>query len=139
MSHHCFSSLVINIFWQVSCFVSAGLIVNPLCEMVTSYSKTSLTIVPFVCAILLALVFNTYLLVHPAQWTSKVLQLTYLSSDFKIWMVLIACIHFALGYSGEQFVFLRLAKALGKLRKKFRNGKRKQRKQFKVIEEEMRY
>ncbi len=68
----------------------------------------------------------------------NILDLTYLSSTFKIVIMGMAGVYFFLAYTGDRFVFLKLAKAIGRLRQVLK-GHKKSSKQFKMVARDMRY
>jgi cation-transporting ATPase 13A2 len=82
-----------------------------------------------------ALFVSTYLLLDPAQWLSEFMELTYMSFDFKIFILVLSVLGFALSYLSELFVFPQLAGLIGRLRAKM--GKKKKRKEYKVVLEGM--
>jgi cation-transporting ATPase 13A3/4/5 len=90
---------------------------------------------------MLALLISTYLLLDPAPWLYRLMELTYTSSSFKLSMLALAGIGFAASWVGEKFVFPRLAKGVSQLRARMVRGRLtatgepagKKRKLYKVI------
>lgn len=66
------------------------------------------------------------------------MQLTLMSLSFKFLIVLIAAIGFVVSWFGEKKVFLGLARAIGKTKDAIRPSLKKKRKEYKVIDEDMR-
>lgn len=93
---------------------------------------------PFVVTIVVALLFSSYMLFDPAEPFAKFMQLTRLSVDFKLFILVLALGGFACAWVFERRVFLLLARALGKIHDRLWPNRRKQRKKYKVILEEMR-
>ncbi|KAF2263922.1 P-type ATPase-like protein [Lojkania enalia] len=94
---------------------------------------------PFVVTMLITLVVTTYMLFHPAQWLSELMELTYMSVSFKIFILVLGLGNFAIAYVSEKFVFSGLAKWIGILKIKLNPKWRKKRKAYKVILESMRF
>ncbi|KAF3760211.1 hypothetical protein M406DRAFT_343355 [Cryphonectria parasitica EP155] len=91
---------------------------------------------PFLVTIGVTLVITLYMVMGPARWLAKGMQLTKISWDFKLFLVMLGLVYLVAAWTGEQHVFQKLARVFGKLRQAA-TGKRKQRKQYKVIREEM--
>ncbi|KAI9721371.1 MAG: hypothetical protein M1828_005231 [Chrysothrix sp. TS-e1954] len=94
---------------------------------------------PFVVTIVCATLISTYLLFDSAQWVFEFMQLTYLSNNFKIFIVVLAIGGFILSYGAERFVFPTLARMIGKAINASRTKHRKKRKEYKVILESMHF
>jgi cation-transporting ATPase 13A3/4/5 len=73
---------------------------------------------------------------YPPGWLAKVMQLTYLSRDFKIYIVVLGMAYFALAWMGEHVVFQPFARHIGKAKQSIFK-RQKTRKQYKVIQEKM--
>lgn len=95
--------------------------------------------VPFVATLVATLLISTYMLLDPAEWLYKLMELTYTSPGFKAILFLIALVGFAISYGSELWVFPELAKWIGKLKKRFFPEVMKNRKDYKVISEGMRF
>lgn len=100
-----------------------------------SYSSNN-HLVPFVVTIVVTLLFSSYMLFDPADWLYKFMQLTSMTWDFRVFIMVLGIGYFVLAWVCEQYVFQRIAKYIGKLRERF--GKKKERKQYKLIQERMR-
>ncbi|KAI9826875.1 MAG: hypothetical protein M1832_005814 [Thelocarpon impressellum] len=96
--------------------------------------------VPFVVTIAVALLLSTYLLLDPARPLQRFMQLTDMPLGFRISMLVLALAGFAGSWGGERFILPRLAKMIGRakqrLQPKYRPARR--RKQYKLLQEEMR-
>ena len=101
------------------------------------------------------------MLLDPAQWLADFMNLTPMSLDFQLLLLVLAAIGFVVAYAGERVVFPRLAKALGVWKQralvawrkrrgetasgggvkgedgKVVDGKGKKRKEYKVLREEI--
>lgn len=94
--------------------------------------------VPFVITIVATVLFSMYLLLDPAEGLAEFMQLTYLSLDFKGFMLFIAAVGFACAYVAERRGFPWLAKAVGKVHDWAWPHRRKKRKEYKLLSERMR-
>lgn len=99
---------------------------------------TNTTTVPFVITMVVALLASSYMLFDPAQWLYKLMQLTDMSLNFKIFILVLAIGGFLCSYLAERFAFPRLARLVGRMKARLRPNKQKKRKQYKVIQEAMR-
>jgi cation-transporting ATPase 13A2 len=64
------------------------------------------------------------------------MQLTYISWDFKLVIIGLGVLYFVLAYIGEHYVFHRLARVIGRVTTAV-TKKKKKRKEYKLIQEEM--
>ncbi|KMU82955.1 ATPase type 13A4 [Coccidioides immitis H538.4] len=115
----------------VSCYqyILSGLVLSvgpPFRQPMTSN-------VPFVVTIIVALLVSSYMLFQPADWLFRLMQLTYLSTPFKGWLVALAVGGFAVAYVSERHLFPELSRLLGHVYRVCRPGKRKQRRRYKVL------
>lgn len=92
---------------------------------------------PFVVTIVVALLFSSYMLFDPAEAFAKFMQLTRMSVDFKLFILILAIGGFACAWVFERRVFLLLARSMGKIHDRLWPHRRKQRKKYKVFLEEM--
>jgi cation-transporting ATPase 13A3/4/5 len=95
-------------------------------------------IVPFVITMSTALFLSTYLLLDPAEWLTKLMDLTYMSWDFKLELLGFAVAGFAVMYGCEMYFFPSLARWIGDVNVRLRPKSRKKRKEYKIIIEGMR-
>ncbi|RDL35105.1 Cation-transporting ATPase [Venustampulla echinocandica] len=91
---------------------------------------------PFVVTIIVALLFSSYMLFEPPGWLSRFMQLTEMSWDFKVFLLVLGVGYFALAWISEHYILPRLARFLGTLNESI-TKKSKVRKQYKLILEEM--
>jgi cation-transporting ATPase 13A3/4/5 len=91
---------------------------------------------PFVAMISVALLITLNLVLGPMRWVRHLMQLTYISWDFKLVIVGLGVLYFVLAYLGEHFVFQRLARIIGRATAAV-TKKTKKRKEYKLIAEKM--
>ena len=94
---------------------------------------------PFVTTMFITLAITIYMLMDPAKWVMKSMELTYVDTPFKLFIILLGFGNFALAYTSEKFVFPALAKWVGILKIKANPKWRKQRKAYKDILESLRF
>ncbi|KAL1642529.1 hypothetical protein SLS61_009619 [Didymella pomorum] len=93
---------------------------------------------PFITTIFLALALSTYMLFDPADWVMQSMELTDMDVSFKVFLLVLGLGNFAVAYLAEGYLLPGLAKWIGVLKVKVGGEKwRKQRKQYKVIQESM--
>lgn len=73
----------------------------------------------------------------PPKWLVQIMQLTYLSGSFETWLFALAIGSFLISWVAERQLFPRLARILGKTYIWLKPRHRKQRRQHKVLLEEM--
>lgn len=95
-------------------------------------------IVPFMATILGGLMVATWMLFATPDWLFRLMQLTPMPTSFKILLFFMGLVQLGIGGAGEQYVLPKLAKGVGILKEKASGGKGKDRKMYKVLEEEMR-
>lgn len=83
------------------------------------------------------LVITSCMLLGPPKWASQIMQLTFLSGRFEAWLFALAIGGFLLSWVAEREIFPRLARVLGKTYLQLRPRHRKQRRQYKVVLEDM--
>ena len=93
---------------------------------------------PFVVTIVVTSLFSFRMLFDPGVWLSRLMQLTDMSADFKVFVLVLALGGFACASIAERRVFMWLARLLGKVHKRVLPHRRKKRKQYKQLLEEMR-
>lgn len=91
---------------------------------------------PFVATISITLLVTLDLVLGPAKWLSDLMQLTYVSWDFKLKLIGLGVIYLVLAWTGENHVFQRLARAIGGGMERFSQTSKK-RKEYKLIQERM--
>ncbi|KAI1809165.1 hypothetical protein GGS20DRAFT_343323 [Poronia punctata] len=92
---------------------------------------------PFMTTIILAFAIALYMVFTPAHWLRKLMQLTRISSSFKVTLLLLGIVYLLLAWMFESFVFQRLARAIGQAKHRLTKTAKK-RKEYKVINERMR-
>lgn len=85
-----------------------------------------------------ALFLSAYLLLDPAKWLAELMDLTYMSWDFKLTILAIAITGFVVMYGCEIWFFPRLARRIGEVNVRLGPKSRKKRKEYKIIVEGMR-
>lgn len=103
----------------------------------SSLFSTVLTLfpVPFVVTIVIALIVSSYMLLDPATWLQRLMELTFLSTAFKIILLGLGMVGFGSSWVAEKHLLPHLAKVVGKIKDRSRPKKRKL---YKVLQEEMR-
>jgi cation-transporting ATPase 13A3/4/5 len=91
---------------------------------------------PFVVTMLIALGISTYMLFDPAAWVQGVMELTWTSPAFRVFILVLSIGSFAISHLSERTLFPRLAKAIGRAAQSWRKAEKK-RKEYKVIIEDM--
>lgn len=92
---------------------------------------------PFVITMGLALAISSYMLFDPAPWVLDFMELTWMSANFKVFILVLGVGGFAVSYLTERQVFPALAKWIGVAKKRIKGGEKK-RKEYKILLEEMR-
>ena len=85
----------------------------------------------------IALGISSYMLLDPAQWVEQMLQLTFMSNGFKVFIIALAMGGFVCAYGSERFVLPTLAKFVGRTKDRLFPKRRKKRKEYKLILESM--
>lgn len=93
--------------------------------------------VPFVVTIVVSFLFTCYMLFDPSVWLSDFMQLTFLSWDFKVFILVLGTGFLAISWSMEKYGLPRLAKWIGMAKERLSKTP-KQRKAYKLILEKMR-
>ena len=91
---------------------------------------------PFVVTIVVALLFSSYMLFDPSEGVSNFMQLTFMTWDFKTFILTLGIGYIAVAWTAENYLLPRLAKYMGQIKTSI-TGKAKVRKQYKVIMAEM--
>lgn len=86
--------------------------------------------------IIVVLLINLYMIEGPAHWLQRLMQLTYVAGDFKLYIITLGIMYLGLAWVGENFVFQRLARLIGRAKESL-TKREKVRKQYKVILEQM--
>jgi cation-transporting ATPase 13A2 len=94
---------------------------------------------PFVITIVATVLFSMYLLLDPAEPLAEFMQLTYLSINFKIFLLVLAAGGFTCAYIAERQLFPLLARMFGRLHDWLWPQRKKVRKEYKILMEKMRF
>lgn len=86
-----------------------------------------------------ALLISSYMLLDPAEWLYNLMGLTFISTKFKVFLIVLALGGFICSYAAEKYFFPPLAKLIGKTKQVMRPNKKKKRKDYKLILESMRF
>ena len=84
----------------------------------------------------IALLVTLGLVLVQAKWVSHLMQLTYISWDFKLFIIGLGALYVTLAWIGEHYVFQRLARIIGRATTAL-TKKTKKRKEYKLIQEKM--
>ncbi|KAG9877897.1 hypothetical protein KCU94_g21845, partial [Aureobasidium melanogenum] len=87
---------------------------------------------PFVITMVVAVGVSAYMLFDPAPWLVSLMELTDMSTSFRVFILVLAAGGFACSYLAERAVFPPLAKWIGKANAKLRPSHQKKRKEYKL-------
>lgn len=87
-------------------------------------------------AVVVTFLVSMYMLLSPAHWVRHTMQLTKMSWDYKLFLFMLGFAYLMSAWIFERHLSQHLAKQLGKWKEKI-TGKSKQRKAYKVIEDQM--
>ncbi|KAK3373986.1 hypothetical protein B0T24DRAFT_576743 [Lasiosphaeria ovina] len=123
-----------TVLFLTSCFeyISAGIVLNAG----RPFRQGALQNWPFVATITVTLLFTVVMVSGTVPFLESLMQLTYISWDFKFFIVVLGVSYLGLAYIGEHYVFQRLARLIGHAKQSF-TKQAKNRKQYKVIREQM--
>jgi cation-transporting ATPase 13A2 len=94
---------------------------------------------PFITSIFVTLAITLYMLFDPAAWVMSWMELTFLDTPFKVFILALGLGNFAMAYISERLLFPGLSKWIGVGKVKFGGkGMQKKRKEYKIIAESMR-
>ncbi|KAM5342744.1 hypothetical protein ACJ41O_013710 [Fusarium nematophilum] len=89
---------------------------------------------PFATTIFVAVLITVYMLLVPARWVTKLMELTEMSWDYELFLIALGAAYFAVAWLFEYFFALQLARFIGTAKQRI-TGKSKKRKEYKVIME----
>lgn len=92
---------------------------------------------PFTLTLTLTLIVTLYMVLGPAKWLKKLMQLTSMSFDFEILLICFGFVFLALSWTYERYISARLARLIWTMRQ-WTTGAKKQRKEYKTILESLR-
>lgn len=81
---------------------------------------------------------SLYMLLDPAKWLADFMELTEMSLDYRLFLLVLALVGFGIAYVAERRLFPATAKYVGRLNRALRPSHPKTRKQYKEILEAMR-
>jgi len=76
------------------------------------------------------------MVLNPAHWVKKLMQLTKMSLNFKIFLIFLGLIYFAVAWGAEHYLFHGIARNIGRAKQALTKNSKK-RKEYKVIRESM--
>lgn len=111
---------------------------NCMPAVISDYSTlTNRYIVPFVVTIVVTLLVSVYMLVDPGVGISDFMQLTWLSTNFKLFILILGLGGFACAWVAERHLFQWIARLLGRAHDRIWPQRRKKRKEYKRLLERM--
>lgn len=78
------------------------------------------------------------MLLDPAEWIYDLMELTDMSNNFKVFLIVLGAGGFACSYAAERYLFPQLARFIGRAKQRLRPKHPKKRKEYKLILESMR-
>ena len=78
-----------------------------------------------------------YLLLDPAEWLIKLMQFTPMNLNFKMFILLLVLVGFACSWFGERKLFPQLAGLMRRLNTSWNTSRRKRRKEYKMVLEDV--
>lgn len=81
---------------------------------------------------------SLYMLLDPAKWLADFMDLTEMSLNYELFLLVLALGGFGIAYGAERYLFPVMAKYVGRLNRVFRPSHEKKRKQYKEILDAMR-
>ena len=88
-------------------------------------------------AVVVTTLFSAYLLLDPAPWLVDLVELSYLSLPFKLFLLILAVAGFLVAFVGEHYIFVWLSQYIGKVHDRMWPRRKKKRKEYKVWQEKM--
>lgn len=124
-----------TVLFLLSCFeyILAGVVLNAG----PPFRQKALQNWPFIATILVTLSITVYMIVKPAHWVRRLMQLTSTDWNFQLFMITLGALYLGCAWVSEKHVFQGLARALGRLKQSV-SGHPKKRKAYKTILEDMR-
>jgi cation-transporting ATPase 13A3/4/5 len=108
----------------------------PFLDLLDLDSRLTFQSGPFVAAISTTLCIALGMVLYPPAWVSKSMELTYIDWNFKLYIIGLGVVYFALAWVGEHRVFQPLAQLVKKIKESVFK-QQKERKQYKLIQEQM--
>lgn len=85
----------------------------------------------------MSLAITVFMIVGSSKWLNKLMELTKMSWDYKLFLVGLGCLYLGVAWTFEKYAAATLSKFFGQV-KIAATGKQKQRKQYKQIQDELR-
>lgn len=89
---------------------------------------------PFMATITVALGVSVYMVLAPAHWLKKLMQLTTMSRGYEMALIGLGVAYIGMAWVFERHLALRLARFLGAAKERL-TGRGKKRKEYKIIRE----
>lgn len=105
-------------------------------QWIELFGLTGCTTDPFCFTILSSLIVTIYMILSPAHRIKKIMQLTSMSLDYKLFLIGLGLVYFLLAWVYEKHMGMHLARILGRAKERI-TGKAKKRKMYKLIKESM--
>ncbi|KAG5985473.1 hypothetical protein E4U55_000035 [Claviceps digitariae] len=117
-----------------SCFeyIFSGILLNAG----PPYRQNSTQNWPFTITVTAALVMTVYMIWSPAHWLQKLMELSSISPDYKLFLLLLGVFYFISAWVFNRHLAMPLARSIAYMQRKI-TGKAKKRKQYKIIQERM--
>jgi cation-transporting ATPase 13A3/4/5 len=100
------------------------------------FCVANFTLGPFNLTIAVALIITTYMIISPAHWLKKLMELSYVDRDYKVFLLMLGLAYFFFAWFFEKYVAMPLARGIGRAKHRL-TGKGKNRKKHKIIREQM--
>ena len=76
---------------------------------------------------------SLYMLLDPAKWLADFMDLTEMSLNYSLFLLVLALVGFGIAYTAERYLFPAMAKYVGQLNRVLRPSHQKKRKQYKEV------
>ncbi|KAI9751064.1 MAG: hypothetical protein M1815_001393 [Lichina confinis] len=121
-----------TVLFLISCFqyIFSAVVLN----IGPPFRRSMLENMPFVVTIVVALLVSVYMLLDPTTWVQRLMELTFVSTLFKLCLLALALVAFACSWFAEKYLLPGLAKVFGRLQY---GAQAKKRKLYKCLEQEM--
>ncbi|KAG6040561.1 hypothetical protein E4U41_000136 [Claviceps citrina] len=83
-----------------------------------------------------ALSITVYMSSGSAKWLNKLMELSYITQDYKLFLLLLGIVYFLFAWAFDRYFAMPLARGIGYVHQRM-TGKAKKRKQYKTIREQM--
>ncbi|KAF7562565.1 hypothetical protein G7046_g1558 [Stylonectria norvegica] len=119
----------------VSCFeyILSGVILNAGAP----FRQRTVQNWPFMTSIVLLTLVTVYMVLAPAHWLRKLMELTGMSWDYELFLIALGAAYLVIAWGYERYFSLPLARFIGTAKQRI-TGNLKKRKEYKVIQESLR-